>query len=37
MQRLSKDMRSRLNAFLAEHGAAPVREVIIQDLFFSKL
>lgn len=37
MQRLSKDMAQRLNAFLDSHHAAPVREVIIQELFFSKV
>lgn len=37
MQRLSKDMAQRLNAFLAARNAAPVHEVVIQDLFFSKV
>ena len=37
MQRLSRDMERRLNAFLEDRDTAPVREVIIQDLFFSKV
>ena len=37
MDRLSKDMRRRLNEFLDGHNAPPVRGVIIQDLFFSKV
>ncbi|MDO9314119.1 MAG: hypothetical protein Q7T97_06205 [Burkholderiaceae bacterium] len=36
MQRLSKDLRRRLNEFLDGHNAPPVREVIIQDLFSAR-
>lgn len=37
MQRLSQDMESRLNEFLASYRADPVREVVVQELVFNKL